>query len=166
MNSKKTNLLIFIINDVKFAVDALNITEVIRIQKINKIYKLPIFIKGIINYRSVSIPVLDLRERFGLIPSAAELQNRIIIVKLKKPDSGSDYFSAGFVVDKVDEVISIDEKFFEPPPQMTTGIENKFLKGIYKLNSETIIELDIEKILTSCEKIELVKSVKELKIDN
>ncbi len=50
----------------EYGLEIIQVQEVIRLPKITKLPRAPIFIKGVIDLRGTVIPVLDLREKFAL----------------------------------------------------------------------------------------------------
>ena len=54
-------------------------------------------------------------------------------------------------MDQVTEVCAIQDQDIAPPLDARTGIENKYIKGIGKVNKEVTLLLDCEKILTTDE---------------
>ena len=66
-----------------------------------------------------------------------------------------DEKSIGIVVDRVSHVIRISQEEITPPPPMIGGIAEEYLLGIGKKGENLIILINIEKILSTGEKIEL-----------
>jgi len=101
----------------------------------------------VINLRGRIIPVIDLKERFGLPEKEVTPDTRIIVVEISSQ-------TIGLIVDSVTEVLRIPNTNIEPPPPVTT-IEADFIEGVGKLDERLIIILDIDRILTKEEKREL-----------
>jgi len=154
-DNEERQLISFIVGEEEFGLEILQIKEVIRTQQITRLPKAPIFVKGVINLRGDIIPVIDLREKFGLKQKEYTEESRVIVVEIE-----DKYI--GMAVDVVSEVIRISQKDIEPPPPLVKGLSEEYLKGIGKLGEKLIILPNIEKILTTEEKIEL-ESLEELK---
>ncbi|HKM18343.1 MAG TPA: chemotaxis protein CheW [Limnochordia bacterium] len=75
-------------------------------------------------------------------------ETRVIIVEF-------DQTSVGFVVDAVTEVMRIPASAVKPPPRTIAGLHSEFLKGVAQVEDRLIILLEVGKILTSDEQIEL-----------
>ena len=151
-----TQLISFMVGKEEYGLEILNVKEVIRIREITKIPKAPVFVKGIINLRGDVIPIIDLREKFGLETKEYTTMTRVIIVEV-------DGKSIGMVVDSVSQVIRIEKDQVEPPPSLIGGISAEYLRGVGKLGERLIIMLNIDRILTVDEKIELTKMEESLK---
>jgi len=67
-----------------------------------------------------------------------------------------DTFPIGIIVDAVEEVIKIpDEKVQKLPESTTAPISKDYMTGVGMLDNRLIILLDVDKVLTSTELIEL-----------
>ncbi len=133
-------LVSFLIGKEEFGADILSVREIIRPTTITSVPQAPSFIEGIINLRGHVVPVVDLRKRFGMEASEQSQDSRIIVVEL-----GSRV--VGFMVDAVSEVIRIDRSITEPPPELVSSIEARYITGVAKLNDRLLILLDLEQVL-------------------
>jgi purine-binding chemotaxis protein CheW len=97
----------------------------------------PAFVEGVINLRGRIIPVVDLRERFGLAASELTKAARIVVAEA----AGT---RVGLVVDGVSEVLMVPSDAVEPTPEVAAGIEAGYLRGIAKLGDRLIILLELD----------------------
>ncbi len=148
-------LITFSVEKENYGVNIQKVKEVIKIREITKLPKAPSFVKGVINLRGDVIPIVDFREKFSLEQLEYTDMTRVIVVEVDKK-------SIGIVVDSVSHVIRMSQDEIVPPPPMIGGIAEEYLLGIGKIGEDLIILIDIEKILTFEEKIEL-DSMEELK---
>jgi purine-binding chemotaxis protein CheW len=58
---------------------------------------------------------------------------------------------AGLVVDRVSDVLNIDEKDIVPPPELNMSTAQSFLSGIGKVNDAVKLLLDCENIFNQTE---------------
>ncbi len=147
---KLDQLISFAIGDDDYGVNIQTVKEVIRHREITRLPKAPAFVKGVINLRGDIIPILDLRERFGMEQKEYTGMTRVIVVEI-------DGRSIGTVVDSVSHVIRIDEGQIEPPPPCVGKISEEYIRGVGKVGEKLIVLLNIDRILTSEEKIELAR---------
>ena len=137
--------MLFQLADEAYALEILTVREIIGLQPINRIPRAPEFIRGIINLRGKVIPVLDLRERFGMASCAATDQSVIIVVQC--PGGGRDH-TIGLLVDQVLEVQSIEASQIEPPPSLgSAGADSDFIVGVGKAHERVIFLLDLAKVV-------------------
>jgi purine-binding chemotaxis protein CheW len=147
----------FVVCDELFAVNVVNVLEVLQKQRITKVPNAPTFIKGIINFRGEIVPVFESRVKFSL-PDREENHSYVVIVL--DFTSGSDVFRIGAIVDKVKDVINIDDTEIKSVPKMTEKFKTDFLKGIFKLKEDFILLLDVEKVFTGEEQIAIKEANK------
>lgn len=151
--SQESKFAVFTIGNVEFALDIMQIKEIIKPIKITVIPKAPRFIEGVINLRGGIIPIVDLRKRFGVKAAGAEsAKERVIVTRLNRK-------VIGLIVDSVTDVISLDKKNISPAPEIVKGISSQFIKGVGKLNDRLILLIDLDTILTIAERISLKESL-------
>ena len=138
----------FIVCDELYAVNVTKVLEVLEKQNITRVPNAPEYIKGIINFRGDVVPVFESRRKFNL-PSRNEEASFVIIVLDLSHES--DVFRIGAIVDKVKDVISIDEQDIKPVPPMSKTFNTEFLDGIFKQDNNFIMLLDVEKVFTGDE---------------
>ncbi len=131
-----------------YALDIMRIKEIIRPQKLTPVPKAPSFIEGVINLRGAVIPVADLRKRFDQPINAETRKNRIVICSLVGK-------IIGLLVDEVTEVKRYGRKEIAPAPEFIKGPEADYFLGVARRDEELIMLIDLEKVLSTDEKIEL-----------
>ncbi len=138
----------------EYGVEISNVQEITEYRQSTKVPNVPDFIEGVINLRGNITPIISLKKRFNLEEGEMTQNNRIIIINLKDKH-------IGFIVDDASQVLTMDEKQIENPPEILTGIDRQYITGIGKVEEKIIIMLDLEKILTDEEKQEIVE-IKEI----
>ena len=61
------------------------------------------------------------------------------------------HLTVGFLVDRVQEVIRVERSIIEPPPELVTSINTRYITGVAKLDDRLLILLDLERVLTTSE---------------
>jgi len=145
----------FMVCDEHFAVNVSKVLEVLQKQHITKVPNAPGYIKGIINFRGEVVPVFESRHKFNLPDRDPDAAYVVIVLDLS---GENDVFRIGAIVDKVKDVISIDDKEIKPVPTMSRDFKTDFLQGIYKQGENFIMLLDVEKVFTGDE----LNSLKEV----
>jgi len=145
MENQVLQLVSFKVGDEVFAASIMKIQEIIKVSEITKIPRSPGFVRGVINLRGRIIPVIDLRERFGLPVVQGDGSNRRIVVA----EIGD--IVAGLEVDEVAEVIRADASDMEQTPMVVTSVDQKFINGILKRGDQMLIMLDVDNILDTAE---------------
>ena len=111
----------------------------------------PEFIKGVINLRGRIIPVIDLRLKFKIEPVPYDERTCIIIINTEE-------IVVGLIIDKVAEVLTIEDGHIAPPLDFRSGITNKYIFGIENSGNKVKLLLDCKKLFME----EEVKSIEEL----
>jgi purine-binding chemotaxis protein CheW len=149
--ASKNKFLTYFLGDEEYGVDIAQVREIIAMMKITPVPKTPKYVAGVINLRGAIIPVIDTRLRFDMPSLEYTEQTAIIIIEINK-------VSIGFVVDKVEEVLTIDEASISEPPKFGTNINTDFIKNIARIEDMVIMILDLEKLFEA-EELSMLDSI-------
>ncbi|MRR14361.1 purine-binding chemotaxis protein CheW [archaeon] len=147
-----TQYLSFRLDEEEFALDISKVREVLDMTRITKVPQTPGFVRGVINLRGSVVPVVDLKEKFGIGTTTRSVNTRIIICELRIDE---DVAIIGALADSVHEVMDIEPENIEPAPRIGTRLNTDFLKGMGKRDEEFILILDIDKVF-SAEELSIV----------
>lgn len=139
--------LTFLLGNEEYGLEILKVREIINIMDITRVPQTPDFVEGVINLRGKVIPVVDLRSKFAMPRADYNDQTCIIVV-----DVGT---MMGIIVDTVQEVFDISSSDIEPPPQLGGTVDTSFILGMGKVKEDVKILLDIDKVLTANELVQL-----------
>lgn len=131
--------LTFVVDGEALGVEIAYVKEIIGIQPIARLPDTPAYIKGVINLRGKIIPVIDMRLKFNKQPADYTDRTCVIVVDI-------GHYSAGLIVDRVTEVLRIEQNDIVPPPEQSTG-QGNYIKGIGKSDGQVKLLLDTEKLL-------------------
>ena len=123
-----------------FGLDVLRVQEVIRYQEMTRVPLAPPVVRGLINLRGQIVTALDLRRRLELDDRPADQLPVNVVVQ-------TDDGAVSLLVDEIGDVLDVEEKLFEPPPDTLTGTARELIRGAYKLNARLMLLLDIDKAL-------------------
>lgn len=143
--------LTFTLDENIYGISIKYVTEIIGMQTITPVPETPDFLKGIINLRGKVIPLIDVRLKFGKPEIEYNERTCVIVVEV-------DNLSVGFIVDMVDDVMTISDDKIAQPPVGTGGYDNRYIEGIGQTDSQVILLLDAERLLKSDE-IALIEEV-------
>jgi purine-binding chemotaxis protein CheW len=144
-------LVTFRLGDDQFAVDILEVERVLRFSAQSAVPNLPEWIDGVIEHGGRVVPVIDLRSRFGLPRLSPRPEHRILVLAV-----GAELL--GVIVDSVHEVMSLSPDEIAPPPPFFRGLNAEYLKGLVRQEGSLIIFLDVARVLTSSELLELTSA--------
>jgi purine-binding chemotaxis protein CheW len=135
--------LIFSLGTEEFGIQVLSIKEIIGMQEITSVPKMPKHIKGVINLRGQVIPVIDLSLKFSLL--AQEYTYRTCIIVVRSEGSNGDRL-IGAIADGVSEVLTIAEEDIEASPDFGSGNPIPYVLGMAKVNGKVKLLLDIHEV--------------------
>jgi purine-binding chemotaxis protein CheW len=150
--------LTFVLGGEMFAIEILNIREIIEYGSLTNVPMMPAFIRGVINLRGAVVPVIDLSVRFGRPPAEVTRRTCIVIIEVDNDGTVQDI---GIVVDSVSEVLEIPAAQIEPPPAFGAKIRTDFIQGMGKVNDKFVIILNVLNVL-SVEEMGALTSVAQL----
>ncbi|HZK44401.1 MAG TPA: chemotaxis protein CheW [Syntrophomonadaceae bacterium] len=132
----------------EYGVPISKVNEIITIAPPTRMPQTPDFVEGIINLRGKIIPIIDLKKRFEMGKSDLTGESRSVVLEVENQ-------TVGIIVDEVSEVLRLQVQDIEPPPAVIGGITAEYLTGVGKLEERLIILLDMDKIFSEKEKVEL-----------
>ncbi len=135
---------LFISNKDIYAVEALDVVEIVEYQNITKVPMMNDFVKGVTNVRGNIIAVVDLSQRFGLEKTKILDKTSLAILRKKYQDKE---LQIAIIIDEVYEVDNISSDNIEATPNFGTQVDKKFIQSMAKYNDEFIPILDINAIL-------------------
>lgn len=151
-----SQFLTFMLGEEQYAVGILHIKEIIEYGSLATVPMMPDCVRGVINLRGAVVPVMDLSARFDRPPSVIGKRSCIVIVETEG-EEGDDKQVLGMLVDAVNAVVEIAAADIEPPPSFGTRIRPDFIAGMGKYNGRFVILLDIERVLSSEEIVDMAR---------
>ena len=140
--SKANNqYLTFMIDKDEFGVDILSVQEIHGWIEPRPLPDSPEFIKGVIDWRNVIVPIIDLRLRFKYAVASYDKTTVVIILKTKLADS-EESCVVGIVVDAVSDVHDLNREELRDAPDMGNKIDTQYIKGIAKASDSMIVILE------------------------
>jgi purine-binding chemotaxis protein CheW len=140
--TQKIELVIFQVGAEEFAFKLTDVKEIIRLPGITKIPNASSDIVGLCSLRAELLPVVDGRKRFGVAALENSDTSRIIV---------TEYFGKplGVIVDKVTEVLRVEESAIKEPPGSIKGRDGGAVSGIMMLGDgqRMTMILDVAKIM-------------------
>lgn len=133
-------ILQFEIDGAVYGIEIQYITEIIQIQQITVVPKVPKYIKGIINLRGKVIPVMSVRKRFGKEEIPYDDRTCVIVVEW-------DGLAVGLIVDRVREVAQVSPSEVSGTPDYKNVNINSYISYIIESNDEIKLLLDCETLV-------------------
>jgi purine-binding chemotaxis protein CheW len=134
-----TQYIVVNIGEEQYGVDISFIDNIVRMQNITRVPKVPSYLKGVINLRGVIVPVMSLRIKMGLEPDEITKDTRIIIIK-------TGHELVGIMVDSVKEVVNINSSEVEKVSFENRDEHSGYVMGVGKQDGALISLLDINAV--------------------
>lgn len=139
--------LVFMLNGETFAIDILQIREIIEYGSLTEVPMTPPTVRGVINLRGAVVPVIDLSARFGRARSTVGRRSCIVIVEVEGGGSAQRQ-TLGVLVDGVSEVLEIGGAEIEPAPSFGARIRTDFIAGMARVGGRFIVVLDVGRVFS------------------
>ncbi|MER2089113.1 chemotaxis protein CheW [Sporosarcina sp. JAI121] len=146
LDQKEMKVIVFQLMDMEYAINVDIVQSIERVLSITRVPKTPAYVKGVINLRGIVTPIVDLRERFGLVSTEMDDHTRIIIVTLE------DY-EVGLIVDAANDVLDIPLDSIEPQPEVVGSIESDFVSGVAKVGKHLLVMLNLDTVLEPVKRV-------------
>lgn len=146
--SRRERYLTFFLGEEQYGIAIDRIKEIIAIMKVTYVPKTPHFMRGVINLRGSIIPIIDTRLRFGMPEREADMHTAIIIVEVEK-------VNIGFIVDRVEEVASIESSSLGAAPKFGSSVDTDFICSMAQIEENVVMILDLLKLFEADELVAL-----------
>lgn len=145
-----TQLTAFKVGDEEYVVDILRIREIIRPLPVTPVRRGPRFVEGVISLRGSVIPVVDMRNRFGLGPLETDSSKRRVIILV------IDGRVLGLIVDAVTEVVRVPRTSIRPAPGFLDADRAPYFMGVCYHKERILILLNVRNVVESEEAIDVL----------
>ena len=126
--------------DQLFGIEVAQVQEVTRGGSLTRMPLASPAVCGLLNLRGQVLVAIDLRICLGLIERpAADVPVHVVL----KTEAGS----VSLLVDRVGDVLALDENAFERPPDTMRGRIRELIRGVYQLETGLLLALDTDKVL-------------------
>ncbi|MFT7410684.1 MAG: purine-binding chemotaxis protein CheW [Oleispira sp.] len=138
----------FRLENESYGINVMQVQEVLRYTEIAPVPGAPPYVLGIINLRGNVVTVIDTRSRFALPDAETTDQTRIVIIEAENQ-------VVGILVDSVAEVVYLRQSEIETTPNVGNDESAKFIQGVCHKNDELLILVDLEKLMSDEEWMEI-----------
>lgn len=136
--------LTFQLADEAYGVEILKVQEIRGWEPVRIIPNTPGFVKGALNLRGTVVPIIDLRERFGM--PVVEYTPVTVVIVLYVENAENSYV-VGIVADTVSDVLDIKLSDIKKAPDLGSQIDTRYMRGMYVSKQGMIMLLNIDKLL-------------------
>jgi purine-binding chemotaxis protein CheW len=129
----------FVVGDVAYAVPIASVKEIVNPLPLTALPYLASAVAGVADHRGDVIVVVDLRARFGLMPSMDQSRAKWVLIAV----GGK---TVGLIVDHVTDVFGTGRDHIRPSPSLGRGEDARGIAGVITHNGMLTFVLDVEKL--------------------
>ena len=163
------SIIIFQIGWEQFAIDLVDVKEIIQAGQIRKLPKSLDYIDGIYNYRGEIIHVVNLKKKLNL--------NEYVLYRSKQSSTEEEFNNGkrfiiilkvdnhliGFYVDRIINIDHIDvNEIVDLSPIFQTSVAMEYIKGIINFEDRPRVILNLSKVLNEVEKFKIQQEMSSL----
>jgi len=138
-NRNRNLYLSFQVGAEEFAAPALAVREVLEYKDPRRVPRMPEYIAGVLNLRGVVIPVIDLGTLLAGTPTKIDRRTCTAILEAQSP--GGRQLTVGCIVDRVNEVLNIEDEQIDAAPSFGPRIDTRFMQGVARVSDERVVIL-------------------------
>ena len=139
----KMQLVTFQLGAELYAIDIMDVREIVRLQEVRTIPNSPAYVEGIINLRGEIVLIINLHRRFHIdridMDSNDELLSGFLIIEIGEQ-------KLGVRIDRISRVVTVDIDEIRDPPKMLSGIGREYIRGVSNEDDHYLIILDIHRL--------------------
>jgi len=142
------------LGDMLMGLDILLVREIYRHMSISPIPDAPPHLRGLMNLRGRVITVIDLNVCLNRPPASDITESSLLILKTQKEIrnyKNMEYLEdvcvgddiVGFLIDRMDDVLTVEEKDILPVPSNIVDIDEGLMTGVVRQGDQLVILLDV-----------------------
>ena len=135
-----TQYIVIQLGDERYGIDIKHIDNIVKMQRITRVPKVPKYLRGVINLRGEVVTVMDLRSKMELPAVEATKNTRIIILKVENMEK------TGIIVDEVREVVTLSDDSVEKVTHDAKDETSLFVNAVGKVGGELVSLLDLHTV--------------------
>lgn len=132
--------LTFMVDGAEYGVDLLSVQEIRAFSPITPLPGSPRHVNGVMNLRGVLVPVIGLRERFGLSTVPYDRYTVIVVLHVEGRIVGA-------IVDAVCDVLTLGAADIDPCPDLGLT-DRRFLRGLGKVKERLVTLIEPSSLLS------------------
>ena len=146
MKKKSDSLVVFNLDDQRYALTLSDVDCVVRMVAITPLPNSTDIILGVVNFKGKVIPVINVRRRFGLVERMVAASDQLVLAHTARR-------SVALAVDAVLDVIACTEQNVIAPENILPNIE--YVAGVMKLTDGLVFIHDLNSFLSLEEEMSL-----------
>jgi purine-binding chemotaxis protein CheW len=138
--AKREELISFRIANQEFCIDIMSVREIRGWTQTTPLPQSPHYLRGVINLRGATLPVVDLAARLGLPVSEPSARHAIIVAQIGEQ-------TLGFLVDAVLDIMTMSEDELHPAPEVAYDPAKTFVRGLLTVEDRVLVLVTLDQSL-------------------
>ena len=134
-----TQFVVFHLDEERYAVPLAIVERIVRAVEVTSLPRAPAIVLGVIDVEGRVLPVLNIRQRFGLPDKEIKLTDQFLIAQTAQR-------AVVLVIDHAQGVIQLSSSEIVGPAKIVPGLEQ--IQGVIKLDDGLALIQDLEKFLS------------------
>lgn len=147
-SDKAKQYLTFDVANELYGVEILKVQEIRGWSAVTQMPNAPDFIRGVMNLRGSVVPIMDIRRRFNMPEIDFTPQTVVIVVNVQNR-------TIGMIVDKVSDVVDIEQSDVREAPDFGSAIDSSFLEGLSPHGEDMVILLNVDEMMKGSDLIKV-----------
>lgn len=143
LRGQSKEFLTIIIAGQRFGIPILQVQDVLSQQRVTRVPLAPAEVAGSLNLRGRIVTAIDVRRRLGMEQQDHEGAKEMSVVV----EHDGELYS--LIIDQVGDVMTLQDDHFENTPGALDPTWREISSGIYRLDGELLIVLDVPKFLNT-----------------
>jgi len=124
-----------------FGIPVLQVQDVLGSQKVTRVPLAPPAVAGALNLRGRIVTAIDVKRCLGFDAGSTEKSMSVVV------EHNGELYS--LIIDRVGDVLPLKNTDFEKNPATLDPLWKSISQGIYRLNGQLLVVLDVPKLLES-----------------
>jgi purine-binding chemotaxis protein CheW len=130
----------FMVGDVRYGIDIMRIREIVNPTEVVQIPSIESHVIGVTDHRNAVIPIVSLRERFGLDSKGLDNRTKWILVKVENKE-------IGLQVDRVTQVIKVTNEQRRDRNSLMDDAEKPWIEEVFADDSGLVFVIDLDPVI-------------------
>jgi purine-binding chemotaxis protein CheW len=139
--------LTFSLGDEMYGIDILKVQELKSGIKVTALPMTPGYVSGLLNMRGEIAPIIDLRQRLGMVKKEVDMNTIVILLAVSEREQQRPRI-VGIVVDAVSESREIAQQSIKAAPDFGEQRPASYIKGIAEIDDKVMTILDSDILLS------------------
>lgn len=142
--SSVNQYLTFRIGEEDYGVKILSVQEIRGWEAVARVPNTPDYIKGVLNLRGTTVPVIDMRLRMDLVNPA--YNSTTVLIVLRAEINGEERI-ASLVVDDVSDVMNARSDTIKKTPDFGDRVNTEFINGLVDVGGKMVMLFDVDNFM-------------------